>query len=182
MKKIILGLTAISISSFGFTLESTGIENGYIKEKYGKHGTQNLNGMPSLSLPLKWNGALEKTKSYALVMQDHDAIPVTGFTWIHWVALIPGEMNELLENASLENKDIVQGVNSWVSSMGGLNKSDASHFGGPAPPDKEHTYTITLYSLDKNIKMEPGFYLNELYKEMEGHILDEVTLKGKYKN
>lgn len=182
MKKIILGLLAVSVSSFGFTLESNGIENGYIKEKYGKHGTQNLNGMPSLSLPLKWSGALEKTKSYALVMQDHDAIPVTGFTWIHWVALIPGEMNELLENASLENKDIVQGVNSWVSSMGGLNKSDASHFGGPAPPDKEHTYTITLYSLDKNIKMEPGFYLNELYKEMEGHIIDEVTLKGKYKN
>lgn len=34
-------------------LENDGIKNNYIQEKYGKYGTQNLNGMPSLSLPLK---------------------------------------------------------------------------------------------------------------------------------
>ena len=65
--------------------------------------------------------------------------------------------------------------------MGGLNKSDASHFGGPAPPDKDHTYNITIYALNKDIKLQPGFYLNELYNEMNGHIIDKVTLKAKYK-
>lgn len=180
-KNIIIALTAISISVFGFSLESNGIKEGYIKEKYGNHGNQNLNGMPSLSIPLKWNNAPKNTKSYALVMEDFDAIPVTGFSWIHWVSIIPSNITELKENASLENKDIIQGVNSWVSTMGGLNKSDASHFGGPAPPDKDHTYTITLYALDKNLNLEPGFYLNELYKEMEEHILDKATLRGTYK-
>lgn len=181
-KKILAGLFALSMSALGFELSSSGIENGYIKEEYGKYGTQNINGMPSLSFPLEWKNAPKGTKSYALVMDDHDAIPVTGFTWIHWTAIIPKELNSLEENASLENKDIIQGVNSWISSMGGLNKADASHFGGPAPPDKEHTYTITLYALDKEIKLENGFYLNELYKEIDGHILDKVVLKGKYKN
>ena len=181
MKKIIsVALTTLSVSALGFTLESNGIENGYIQEKYGKYGSQTLNGVPSLSLPLKWNNAPKNTKSYALVIEDFDAIPVTGFSWIHWVTIIPGTTTELKENASLENKDIVQGVNSWISKMGGLNKSDASHFGGPAPPDKAHTYTIVLYALDKNLELKSGFYLNELYKEMEGHILDKVILKGNY--
>lgn len=180
-KNILVTLSALSISAFGFTLESNSIENGYIKEKYGKHGTQNLNGMPSLSFPLEWKNAPKNTKSYALVMEDFDAIPITGFSWIHWIAIIPKTTTKLQENASLENKEIIQGVNSWISSMGGLNKSDASHFGGPAPPDTDHTYNITIYALDKEINLQSGFYLNELYTNMDGHILDKVTLKAKYK-
>lgn len=66
--------------------------------------------------------------------------------------------------------------------MVGLNKANASHFGGPAPPDKTHTYTISLYVLDKNLKLESGFYLNELYKEIEDHIVDKTILKGNYQN
>lgn len=65
--------------------------------------------------------------------------------------------------------------------MGGLNKSDASHFGGPAPPDTDHTYNITIYALDKEINLQPVFYLNELYAKMNDHILDKVTLNTKYK-
>lgn len=180
-KSLVLGTLLLGASAFGFELTSSGIENGYIKEKYGQYGTENIKGMPSLSLPLEWKGVPEGTKSFALVMQDYDAIPVTGFSWIHWVAVVPGSYTKLEENASLTNKDIIQGVNSWISSMGGLSKAEASHFGGPAPPDKEHTYEITIYALDKEIKLENGYYLNELYKEMEGHVLDSATLEGVYK-
>ncbi|WP_297405966.1 hypothetical protein [uncultured Cetobacterium sp.] len=84
VKNILISLTALSISAFGFTLESEGIKNSYIQQKYGKYGNQNLNGMPSLSIPLKWNNA---PKSYALVMEDLDAVPVIGFSWIHWIAV-----------------------------------------------------------------------------------------------
>lgn len=181
-KNIFITLFFLGLSTFGFELTSSGIENGYIKERYGKYGTQNIKGMPSLSLPLSWRDIPKGTKSFAIIMDDYDAIPVTGFTWIHWTAIIPGNIRELEENASLKNKKIVQGVNSWVSSMGGLTRAEASHFGGPAPPDKEHTYTITLYALDKKIDLKNGYYLNELYKKMDGHILGKTVLKGKYKN
>ena len=117
-KSLVLGTLLLGASAFGFELTSSGIENGYIKEKYGQYGTENIKGMPSLSLPLEWKGVPEGTKSFALVMQDYDAIPVTGFSWIHWVAVIPGSYTKLEENASLTNKDIIQGVNSWISSMG----------------------------------------------------------------
>ncbi|WP_297487385.1 YbhB/YbcL family Raf kinase inhibitor-like protein [uncultured Cetobacterium sp.] len=161
---------------------SSGIKDGYIEEKYGKYGDQNLKGMPSKSLPLQWETIPEGTKSYALVMEDFDAIPVTGFSWIHWVTIIPKEYLELKENASLDDKNLIQGVNSWISSMGGLDQGDASHFGGPAPPDKTHTYTIKLYALDVELSLKSGFYLNELYKSIDGHILDMAKLEGKYNN
>ncbi|MGL5428713.1 MAG: YbhB/YbcL family Raf kinase inhibitor-like protein, partial [Cetobacterium sp.] len=72
-KEIITSIFVTSISAFGFSLESSGIENGFIKEKHGKFGTQNINGMPSLSIPLKWKNPPKNTKSFALVMQDLDA-------------------------------------------------------------------------------------------------------------
>lgn len=183
MKKIFLALMLLlGITSLSFELKSSGIVNGYIKEEYGKYGKQNINGMPSLSLPLEWKNAPKKTKSFAIVMEDFDAIPVTGFNWIHWVTIVPGDLKKLNENASIENKRLIQGVNSWISSLGGLSQADATHYGGPAPPDKEHTYTITIYALNKELNLKEGFYLNELYKAMEGHILGKATLKGKYKN
>ncbi|MCX4300076.1 MAG: YbhB/YbcL family Raf kinase inhibitor-like protein, partial [Lachnospiraceae bacterium] len=31
-------------------------------------------------------------------------------------------------------------------------------------------------------ELEKGFLLNELHREMDGHILDQFTLKGIYEN
>lgn len=169
------------MTAFSFTLSSSGIKEGYIENKYGKHGVDNIEGMPSRSLPLSWKGVPEGTNAYAIVMQDYDAIPVCGFSWIHWVTIVPGDYIELKENASQEDNVIIQGVNSWHSPLGNLDRGTASHFGGPAPPDKDHTYEIKLYALSEMPKLKKGFYLNELYKEMEGKILGETTLKGKYK-
>lgn len=167
--------------SFTFTLESSGVKNGYIEDRFGKHGTENLKGMPSLSLPLQWKNSPEGTKAYALVMQDYDAIPVVGFSWIHWVAVIPGDYTELKENASSEDKKLIQGANSWLSPLGNLDRGTASHFGGPAPPDRDHTYEFKIYALSEIPNLEKGFFLNSLYTEMRGKILGEALLEGKYR-
>ncbi|MGL5056468.1 MAG: YbhB/YbcL family Raf kinase inhibitor-like protein [Fusobacteriaceae bacterium] len=182
MKKLIITLMGVmTMTAFSFDLNSSGIKEGYIENKYGKHGTENIQGMPSLSLPLEWKDAPKDAKAYAVVMQDYDAIPVCGFSWIHWVAIIPGEYSGVKENASQEDKNIIQGLNSWHSPLGNLDKGTASHFGGPAPPDKDHTYEIKLYALSEMPKLENGFYLNELYSEIKGNILGESILEGKYK-
>ncbi|MGL5123228.1 MAG: YbhB/YbcL family Raf kinase inhibitor-like protein [Fusobacteriaceae bacterium] len=182
MKKwMVVFMSTVSLLASAFTLTSEGLEKGYFKDKYGKHGTEFVNGMPSLSIPFEWKDAPKGTKSFALVMEDYDAIPVVGFSWIHWVTLIPGTYNSLVENASQNDKKLVQGVNSWLSPLGNLDKETASHFGGAAPPDADHTYTVKIYALSKEINLKEGFYLNELYKEMEGKILGETILKGNYK-
>ncbi len=77
----------------------------------------------------------------------------------------------------------IQGANSWISLQGGeLSIEESSYYGGMAPPDKPHTYELTVFALDTFLDLKSGFYLNELYEKMEGHILDTSTLKGIYDN
>ena len=105
------------------TVTSSGIVNGVIEDKYGKRGTEfNENGIPTYSLPLKIENAPEGTVSYALLLEDKDAFPVSGgFSWVHWTAANITK-TELKENESQTAKDFVQGVNSWMSIQG---KSEA---------------------------------------------------------
>lgn len=163
---------------------SEAIFNGVIHDRHGKHGSDfNENGMPTNSIPLKIEEAPQATKSYAIVIEDKDAFPVSGgFSWIHWTAANITK-NELKENESQSAKDFVQGVNSWMSIQGGSQSRELSSFyGGMAPPDSTHLYEIHVYALDKMLDLENGFMYNDLYKEMRGHILDSFTLVGEYRN
>lgn len=161
---------------------SSGIIDGVIDDKYGKRGTEfNENGVPSRSLPLKFEDAPKDTVSYALVLEDKDAYPVTGgFSWIHWMAANITR-NELLENESRSARDFVQGVNSWTTVQGGEQSEELSSFyGGMTPPDAPHLYEVHVFALDTILNLQNGFFLNELYRKMDGHILDQFTLKGIY--
>lgn len=168
------------------TISSSGIVNGVIQDKYGKRGTQfTQNGMPNYSLPIKIENAPEGTKTFAIFLEDKDAIPVAGFSWIHWVAANI-KTNELEENASLLRKDeFVQGRNSWSASLLGndaLSVEESSMYGGMAPPNNEHTYELTVYALSDELDLKNGFYANELFHAMDGKILGQATITGTYKN
>lgn len=167
----------------GMVVTSDGIKNGVIEDKYGKRGEAFIEGMPSYSLPVRIQKAPEGTKSYALVLTDPDSIPVAGFAWIHW-SVANLTKTELKENEALLNKSLVQGTNSWSSALlpKTLNRMTAATYGGMAPPNALHTYELTVYALDSELPVQKGFYLNELYQAMDGHILDQYTLKGIYSN
>lgn len=163
-------------------VNSKGIINGIISDEYGKFGTEfNQLGMPTYSLPFEILEAPENSVSYAIVLEDKDAIPVTGgFSWIHWVAAnITKTMIEA--NESQNAKDFIQGLNSWTSMQGGEQPKELSCFyGGMAPSNAPHTYELHVYALDTMLNLENGFYMNEMYHAMESHILDSYTLKGVY--
>ena len=163
---------------------STGIKDGIIANQYGKHGDQfNEKGMPTYSLPFNIEEAPNGTVSYAVVLEDKDAYPISGgFSWIHWtVANIT--RTEIMENESQTATDFIQGVNSWTSMQGGNQSKELSSFyGGMAPPDAPHLYELHVYALDTKLELEQGFYMNHLYKKMDGHILGQYTLKGTYSN
>lgn len=161
---------------------SAGITNGIIEDKYGKRGKQfNENGVPSYSIPLKIEASPQNTVSYAIVLEDKDAYPVTsGFAWIHWLVANLTK-TELLENESIVANDFLQGSNSWTSVQGGQqNREISSFYGGMGSPDAPHIYEIHVYALDTILDLKRGFLLNELYRKMDGHILDSFTLKGLY--
>ena len=166
------------------SVTSTGIVGGEIQDKYGKRGTQfNDNGIPTYSLPFKIENAPRGTVSFAVVLEDKDAFPVSGgFSWIHWTAANITR-SELKENESVQAKDFIQGANSWISVQGGAQSRELSSFyGGMAPPDAPHIYELHIYAVDTKLDLKTGFNMNELYRKMDGHILAEYTLKGRYKN
>ncbi|MDU1005564.1 MAG: YbhB/YbcL family Raf kinase inhibitor-like protein [Clostridium butyricum] len=163
---------------------STGIIDGVILDKYGSRGEHfNENGIPTLSIPFKIENAPANSISFALVLEDKDAYPVTGgFTWIHWLAANI-KRSELKENESQNAKDFLQGINSWTSIQGNNQSKELScYYGGMTPPDKPHLYELHVFALDKLLDLQNGFLLNELYHEMEGHVLEKFTLKGVYYN
>lgn len=163
---------------------SEGIISGVIQDKYGKRGVINKFGIPTCSLPIKIENAPKGTKSYALFLEDKDAIPVSGgFSWIHWSAANI-TTNELLENASIDNdNNFVQGLNSWISIQGGkVPKEYACYYGGMAPPNEPHIYDLTVYAIDTLLDLDNGFYPNEMFRKMDGHILGCASIKGVYNN
>lgn len=163
---------------------STGIINGIIDPKYGKYGKDfNEHGMPTYSLPFKIENAPEGTVSYAIMLEDKDAFPINGgFSWVHWTAANITR-TEIKENESQSATDFIQGLNSWTSVQGGNQSKELSKFyGGMAPPNEPHVYELHVYALDIILPLDNGFYMNEMYKKMDGHILAQYTLKGTYNN
>ena len=71
-------------------------------------------------------------------------------------------------NASVE--EVVEGKNDF----GELG------YGGPAPPDKRHTYIFKAYVLDVELDLKEGYSKQELEDAMKGHIIAEAKLTGTY--
>jgi len=146
-----------------FTLESEAFDNGGVIPK--KYGYKNGNQSP----PLKISGIPENTLSLALIMDDPDAMSVVGKVWVHWVLwnIDPSTM-ELKENSI--PKDCLEG------------KTDFGEigYGGPAPPDKEHTYIFKLYALDQTLGADKDSTKKQIEEAMNNHIIAETRLEGRY--
>jgi len=146
-----------------FTLESKVFDNGgIIPRKYGyKH--------ENISPPLSISGTPENTSSLVIIMDDPDAMGVAGKVWVHWV----------LWNISPNTKEIAENFIP-EGSIEGKTDFDEIGYGGPAPPDKEHTYIFKLYALDITLNLEHGSTKENVKESMRNHILTEVKLEGKY--
>lgn len=156
---------------------SEAMNGGVIPDRFGYRSKErNEFGVPTRSIPLSISDEPEGTVSYALILEDKDAAPVCGFSWIHWTAA-DIERTVLPENDSIVAKDYVQGINSWFGSNG---KKGAMGYGGMTPPDGPHVYELHVFALDKKLGLKNGFFINELYHAMDGHILAHEKLTGIY--
>ncbi|MDD5016788.1 MAG: YbhB/YbcL family Raf kinase inhibitor-like protein [Eubacteriales bacterium] len=147
-------------------VSSDGIADGIIDAAYGMNGGQVANGVPTLSIPLSIQNAPSGTVCFAIYMDDPDAAD-----WVHWMA-VNIEESTIPENFSADaGNKAVQGTNDF-GTVG---------YGGPAPPDKDHTYEITVYALDAEVALPGGFSKTEFEAAVAPHILATATLEGIYK-
>lgn len=161
-------LFSLSICNvLAFELESNVFKDGgFIPIKYTGLGED-------VSPPLKWKDAPDATLEFALICDDPDA-PKKG-SWVHWV----------IYNMPMQTNGLPEGVQAVeVLSDGtkqGINDFKKIGYKGPyPPPGKPHRYYFRLYSLDIKLDLKEGATKEELLTAMEGHILDEVNLIGKF--
>ncbi|MDR0504280.1 MAG: hypothetical protein LBG70_00515, partial [Bifidobacteriaceae bacterium] len=64
----------------------------------------------------------------------------------------------------------------------GINDYGRIGYGGPYPPDKRHTYVITVYALKSKIKLRNGFDLtiDQFKQAVRSKALASVTIKASY--
>ncbi|MGD2295867.1 MAG: YbhB/YbcL family Raf kinase inhibitor-like protein [Candidatus Aminicenantes bacterium] len=132
-----------------------------------KHTCDGINISPQLA----WEGVPEGTETLALINDDPDA-PMG--TWVHWVVFdIPAHVREIPENVPPE-RELGTGGKQGVNDFGKIG------YGGPCPPSGTHRYYFKLYALDSVIGLERGATKDDLLKAMEGHILAQGQLMGRY--
>ncbi len=140
-------------------------EGGMIPAKYTCDGDD-------VSPPLEWTGIPQGTKSLALICDDPDA-PVG--TWVHWVIWnIPATLNGLAE-------DVPPDPQLPDGSRQGISDFRRPGYGGPCPPSGVHRYYFKVYALDAMLELPSGTRKADLLKAMNGHILAEGQLMGKYR-
>ena len=133
-------------------LNSTDFQEGSeIPKKFGyKHENEQPN--------VEFSSVPTETKTLAIIMDDPDAMKAVGKVWVHW----------LLYSDSLD----------YVTE--GKNDFGEIGYGGPAPPDGQHTYIFKGYALDTVLDLKEGYSKQELENAMEGHILAEAKLTGTF--
>ena len=139
-------------------LTSSAFEDG--GEIPREYGYKNGNREPQLTI----GGTPEGTKSLALIMDDPDAMEPAGKVWVHWVAWNIEPTTTELENLTTE----------------GMTDFGEVGYGGPAPPDKRHTYVFKLYALDSELDLPDKSTKADVEKAMEGHIIEQTQLTGTY--
>jgi Raf kinase inhibitor-like YbhB/YbcL family protein len=127
-----------------------------------------------LSPPLAWGEPPQGTQSLALIVENPDARSVVGTAWVHWLLYnLPAETRGLPE-AVPPDAELSDG------SRHGLNSEDWLGYVGPCPPFTQR-YFFRLYALDTVLDLGSGVGMQELLQAMEGHILAQGELLGRYR-
>ncbi len=119
--------------------------------------------------------------------------------FVHWLMVdIPPEVSQLAEGSCSRavipgGKRIPagpdgsrQGLNDYTAWFAGDQDMEGRYLGydGPCPPFNDsipHHYQFTVYALDTaTLAVPDGFALTDLRKTLEGHVLAQASLTGRY--
>jgi Raf kinase inhibitor-like YbhB/YbcL family protein len=143
------------------TITSPAFKNGeFIPARFTCDG-------PDVNPALVIGNVPPEAKSLALIMDDPDA---PGGMWVHWVVWnIDPKTREIPEKSAPAGAK--QGVNDFRKAS----------YGGPCPPPGTHRYFFKLYALDTMLDLVPKTTKTDLEQAMQGHILAQGELMGRYK-
>lgn len=144
-------------------LQSPSFEEGAEIPK--KYGYKNGNTSP----PLIIRQVPSQTKSLVLIMDDPDAMGAVGKLWVHWVV-----WNIDPKESEIKESHLPKGAIEGTTDFGGVG------YGGPAPPDKRHTYIFKLYALNSKLELDRGATKKQVEDAMQNHIISQTSLSGTF--
>jgi Raf kinase inhibitor-like YbhB/YbcL family protein len=137
-------------------------EGAAIPRKYG-FDEENVNP------PLSISNVPSDAETLVLVMDDPDAVEPAGKVWLHWLVWnVPPSRTEIPED--WDAAEAVEGVNDF----------DERGYGGPAPPDEEHTYRFKLYAVATALDVPESASKRDLGQAMQGEVLAATQLEGTF--
>ena len=142
-------------------------DNGELPKLYTCDSSSRINPPLSISeVPLH-------TKSFVLILEDPDIPQVSKQNlniqaWDHWI----------LFNISHDIREIEE--NTIPIGVAGKNTNGNTQYAPPCPPYGIHRYIFKLYALDTTLSLPEGSIKDEILDAMQGHILDEAELIGRY--
>lgn len=156
-----------------FTIKSPAFHNGgNIPSIYSRCDGEDR------SPPLEWSNVPPNAQSLALIVDDPDAPDPAKpkLTWVHWVLYnLPPSSSRLPEG--VEKQGLPDGT------MEAKNDWKHTGYGGPSPPIGKHRYFFKLYALDAVLpELGSAATKKALVDAMQGHILAETELIGKYQD
>ena len=140
-----------------FSITSSDFKEG--EEIPKKFGYNFENKTPNI----QFHNMPSQSNSWALIMDDPDAMAAVGKVWVHW----------LVCNISSEIGNVKFGIN-------GKTDFGETDYGGPAPPNGRHTYIFKAYALDTKLDLVKGYSKQELEEAIQSHILAEAKLTGTF--
>lgn len=150
-----------------FTLSSNDLTDGGVLPDAQVHAKGNV------SPHLKWSGAPEGTKSYAVTCFDPDAPTGSGF-W-HWtVANIPADVTELPAGGPVP-----------AAAVEGRTDFGEPGFGGAAPPPGHgpHRYIFTVFAVDRDrLDVTPENSGAVFGFNLHFHTLAKASITATYEN
>jgi len=144
------------------TLTSPAFADGEpIPEEYGYEARD-------VNPPLRIDGVPDAAESIVLLVDDPDAVEPAGKVWDHWTVYdLDPELTEIPEDWDVEGVE-------------GRNDYGEIGYGGPNPPDGEHTYRFRVYALDRSLNTAGVETKDAVEAAMDGHVLAQATLTGTY--
>ena len=152
------------------------------------------------SPPLAWANAPDGAQSFAIIVDDPDAVeyePGIVSPRVHWVIWnIPADVTELAEAVATTTEVAAVGPNTRQ----GVNDYGVMGWSGPCPPPNvisifarddhvgskktqyPHGYVFTVYALDGELDLAAGATKNDLLAAMDGRVLAAGQLRGEYIN
>jgi Raf kinase inhibitor-like YbhB/YbcL family protein len=128
-----------------------------------------------VSPEIHWT-AVANAKSYAILVEDPDAKPISPF--VHWLVWnIPPAVTSLPEGLQAQAR-----VTDPEGVLQGRTTRGSVGYFGPRPPvgDPAHHYHFQIFALDTMLSLPGGVERDKVMDALRGHVLASGELVGEY--